>query len=369
MKFKNSKPYIKNLTFEGIENLVTTFGFEKYRAEQVYQYIYKSRKEDFSEFKTLPKSLRDKLSAHFELHSLKCKLIQTSQDKTQKFLFELHDGEHIETVLIKDETNLKPRYTLCVSTQVGCIYNCAFCATGKLGFKRNLEVAEIVDQILLVEKISKNKISNVVFMGMGEPLVNFKNLLFALEIMTHPKSKLIANYKITISTIGIPLYIKKLADTKFKVKLALSLHSAIQEKRRKIIPLAEKYSLKTLLEALQYYYNKTKIPITYEYILFDEFNDTDEDIEALVKLVKKVPSKVNLINYHNIEFKKLNGIASELKPTPKELVLQFYQKLKSKKINVFIRKSYGVDIDAGCGQLALSNRQSLFTPMEVKFSK
>jgi len=236
----------------------------------------------------------------------------------------------------------------------GCPLACAFCATGTLGFKRNLSSGEIVEQILLVEKELGYKITNIVFMGMGEPLMNYGNVVRAIDILTEERNKLLRRKKITLSTAGIPGKIIRLADEEKPVKLALSLHATTNGLRSKIMPLAEKNDLTTLMDSIEYYYRKTKLDITYEYILFDGLNDSDEDINRLAKIARRVPSRVNIIPFNDISFTAPVGIAAELHPAPREKMEYFASRLRQQGIPVILRDTFGGDIEAACGQLALS---------------
>lgn len=287
--------------------------------------------------------------------------IQYSKDGTTKFLFRLNDGKAIESVLIPAETldedpKLK-RLTLCVSSQVGCALNCSFCATGKLGYTRNLKPSEIVDQVLQVEKETQKKISNIVFMGMGEPLHNLENVVKAIDILSNSVEKIISRKKITISTAGIVPKILELAEIPKPVKLAISLHSTTNGVRQKIMPIAKKWNIQSLRESIVEYYRKTIIPITYEYILFDGLNNSTEDAKRLAKFARTVPSKVNIIPFHDISFTNPTGFAKELKPASQEQINEFVTQLRNLGVNVYVRTSSGVDIDAACGQLAYSKKE------------
>jgi 23S rRNA (adenine2503-C2)-methyltransferase len=276
-----------------------------------------------------------------------------------KFLFRLHDKEAVETVLIpennpEDEDNM--RYTLCVSSQVGCAMNCGFCATGKIKYKRNLSSGEIVDQFLQAEKISGKKITNIVFMGMGEPLQNMRSVIKAIDMLTNPLIPLVSERRITISTSGIVPRMIELADMGRNFKLALSLHSTTNDLRKKLMPIAEKWSIDQTIDAMENYYRKTGVPLTYEYIMFDGLNDTQFDAKRLAKIARRAPSRVNLIPYHDISFTNPEGFAAELKPATQENIMNFIALLRNFEVNAFLRTSSGFDIDAACGQLALSER-------------
>lgn len=346
-------PYlIKDFSIDELKDYFKTNGESHYRAVQLFQDLYIRKIDNFDECSTIPKSLRIKLSQNFVVNSLKIVKQRVSKDGTIKFLYELVDKLKIESVIL--DSHNEDSKTLCISSQVGCPLDCLFCATGKLGFKRNLSTAEIVDQYLLLQKEQAFKISNIVFMGMGEPLLNLDNVIKAIKNITFLSQETISIRKITISTIGIPEKIKNLADSGLKLKLALSLHSTNEPKRKTIIPSSKNWSLKSIMDALDYYYKKTKIPITFEYILFENFNDSLDDINQIAKLSKRFPSKVNLIEYHNINFiKSDHNLDIILKPTSSSKIIWFSKELRDRGVDTFIRKSSGKDIEAACGQLAL----------------
>ena len=354
------KKNIKNLTISELQEYLVSVGEPKYRAKQIFHNIYVQRIEAFDKFSTVTKSLRNKLTEDFDISSFKTSKSQHSSDGTIKYLFELKDGSSIESVLIPCEyadEEKRNRRTLCISSQAGCSLNCTFCATGKLKFKRNLTTSEIVDQVLSVEKQIKTKLTNIVFMGMGEPLLNYENVKKAVEILTNPEFQMIKKRKITISTAGIIPKIIQLADDNLPVNLALSLHAPTQEVRMKLMPSAEKWKFDKLIDSVEYYYKKTKTPITFEYILFEGLNDRIEDIKRLAKLSKRVPTKINLIPFHTIEFTNPTGLAAELKPASKGKIQWFRKELLKLDVPSFQRTSSGLDIDAACGQLALKSLQ------------
>lgn len=350
------KSLIKNFTIDELKDLVHSTGFEKYRAEQIYHSIYKQRIDNFNLISNTPIEVRKYLSSNYILDSLRLKKVSLSRDGTKKYLFELVDGNKIETVLIPD-TRKKLRLSLCVSSQVGCTLNCTFCATGKLPFKRNLWVAEIIDQVLMVEKIEKIKITNIVFMGMGEPLYNYDNVIKAIKILSNEKYLIVPQKKITISTVGVKDKIEELANSGLKVKLAISLHATTDSIRHKLIPYSKRMTISELMNSIEYYYRKTKRQITYEYIFLEGINNSIKDITRLAKICKRVPSKVNIIPYHDISFTN-DKVVEQFKPANKESIDKFYHKLKQTNTNVFVRTSSGFDIDAACGQLAYSERFS-----------
>lgn len=342
---------LKGLTLPELENLITELGWEKFRAKQIFKWLYNKQVDNFSQMTDIPKQYRENLVKIAQVKELKLLTFETSKtDETTKFLFELRDGLKIESVLIPD----KLRLTLCISTQVGCPIECKFCATGAMGFKRNLSPGEIVDQIIQAQKLIKKRITNIVFMGMGEPLLNLQNLIKAIDIITSNDGIKISAKKITISTVGIPDKIKDLANAGRKIKIALSLHTLDENLRSKLIPIASRYPISSLLEALKYYYKKTGLRVTYEYILFDGLNDRDEDIKKLSELAKIIPCKINLIKFHPIDFIKKDPDTQILKPSKR--LEEFAQKLRENNLTVFIRSNAGEDIKAACGQLAILNQ-------------
>ncbi|MES2766568.1 MAG: 23S rRNA (adenine(2503)-C(2))-methyltransferase RlmN [Bacteroidota bacterium] len=356
--FKNpGKPHVKGMSIAELEEFLKALGEPRFRAEQVFRALY-SGAESFKSMAGLPAALREKLEDELVFKTLTLEKLQKSDDGTHKFLFTLPDGGRIESVLIPSETvgddGEPKRMTLCVSTQVGCPLGCKFCATASLKVKRNLSVAEIVDQLLQAQKYAAQKITNMVFMGMGEPMLNYDNVMSAVEIFTHPKTELLSPKRITLSTAGMVDGIKRMADENRPIKLALSLHATTNGLRQKLMPIAKKYDLKTLMDAIEYYYRKTRRTVTYEYILFEGVNDSPEDAQRLAKITRRVPSKVNVIPFHAIEFTNPTGIAAELKPTSPENFKNFIKMLQDLGTTVMIRSSSGEDIDAACGQLAFS---------------
>jgi len=342
---------LKGLTLPELENLVMELGWEKFRAKQIFKWLYNKQVDDYEQMTDLPKSYREELSQIAQINELKLLTFEKSNcDGTVKFLFQLKDGEKIESVLIPDESRL----TLCVSTQVGCPIDCKFCATGAMGFRRNLTAGEIVDQVIQAQKLAQRRITNIVFMGMGEPLLNLKNLLKSIDIITSDDGIRIGARKLTVSTVGLPDKIKELADSGKKVKIALSLHTLDENLRAKLIPLAKKVSIQSIIEALKYYYDKIGLRITYEYILFDGLNDRDEDVRKLVELAKVIPCKINIIQFHPVDFIRKDPILKILKPSKK--LDEFVQKLRENNLTVFVRSNAGEDIKAACGQLAILNQ-------------
>lgn len=336
---------IRQFSLEELKEFFAEIGEKPFRAKQVYDWLWSKNLHSIDEMTNLSKDLRDKLSQHFEIKPVSADLVQKSKDGTIKNGVKLHDGLTVESVLIPTET----RTTACVSSQVGCSLNCEFCATAKLKRMRNLEVAEIVDQVALIDRQSKEyfdrPLSNIVFMGMGEPMMNYKNVVEAIKKITEPEGLGMSPRRITVSTSGIPKMIKMLADEELKVKLALSLHSAIETTRNEIMPFSTKFPLTEIMEALQYWYQKTGSVITFEYCVWGGINDDDEHIQALIKYCRKVPSKVNLIQYNPIGEGKFDhrSVKAEEK---------YVRELEKAGITVMVRKSRGGDIDAACGQLA-----------------
>ena len=355
---------IGNFTADELSLNLEKSGFPSYRGKQLFHALY-ARKHDtpfsFESITTLPSDIRNSLLQKYGTDHFSIQLtdVHVSKDGTRKMLFSLLDDTAVETVLIPsemvNEEGLPKRRTLCISTQVGCALGCAFCATATLKLKRNLATAEIVDQYMRAREICSTDITNIVFMGMGEPMLNYDNVMKAVDILTQPESELISPKHITLSTAGIVPGIIRLADESRSIKLALSLHGTTQGQREAIMPIANKYSLKELGDALEYYYRKTKKPITFEYNLFDGFNDTQEDVMRLAKLTRRVPSKVNVIPFHTIEFTAPEGISASLKPAPESTFYAFIKALRSQDVTVMIRSSSGLDIDAACGQLAYSH--------------
>jgi 23S rRNA (adenine2503-C2)-methyltransferase len=356
-KITASKKFLKRYTRDELKELFLEIGIKKYRAEQIADEIYIKRTQSFQEMTLLPQELRDLMDRHFVLNSLKIGKIRRSVDGSIKFLFNLHDGKSVEAVFMpwydEDISDTK-RISLCISSMAGCPVECAFCATGTLGMQRNLDAAEIVDQVMMVEQETGSKITNIVFMGMGEPLLNFKNVLQTIKVLIEDKNKLLARKRITVSSVGFPNRIKELADTGIRVNLAISLHATTNGFRHKLIPFLKNISISDLMDSLEYYYRKSKNPITYEYIMFDGMNDTDEDAKRLAKIAKRVPSKVNIIPYNDISFTNPTGFTTELSPTPHSRMLDFANMLRSERITVVVRDTFGSDIEAACGQLALS---------------
>ena len=342
------KQDVRKLTFDKLKDYVLETGLPAFRAKQIWEWIWVKSAHNFDEMSNLSLTMRAQLAKDFDILPISVQTDQKSNDGTIKLAFALHDKSLVEGVLIPAED----RMTACVSSQVGCSLSCKFCATGYMDRKRNLDPAEIYDQVVEIDKQAKRHfdtpLSNIVFMGMGEPLLNYKNVLQGIERITATDGLNMSPKRITVSTAGIAKMIIKLADDQVKFNLALSLHAANDVKRNQIMPINETNTLKVLKEALLYFYQKTGNQITFEYIVFDNFNDRLEDAEELWHFAKSIPSKINIIEYNPIaEAQYQNTTADKLE--------QFADFLKSKKLTVNIRRSRGKDIDAACGQLANKN--------------
>lgn len=350
MKSINGKFQLKGLSHEEMREYFKDIGEQAFRADQVFNWMYNHLSTDFSEMQNLSKDLRIKLEESCSLISLSQEKIQSSElTKTRKYLFRTVDDKRIESVVIPD----KDRNTLCLSTQIGCPLDCKFCATGLLGYKRNLTTGEIIDQYILAAKdYGKESITNIVYMGMGEPLLNFDATLSSLQIFTSEFNKGLSRTRITVSTSGIPKKIKELADSGLRVKLALSLHSAFEDMRSRIMPINKKYSLGENIEAIKYYSEKTKTRITFEYTMLKGINDRPEDVKELTRLCKQLPSKINLIPFNSIAHMAPDGLSAELEPTSNSRIERFADELRNNNITVMLRNTQGDDIAAACGQLA-----------------
>ncbi|HSY77590.1 MAG TPA: 23S rRNA (adenine(2503)-C(2))-methyltransferase RlmN [Bacteroidia bacterium] len=336
---------IRHLELADIKAFFKEHGEPAFRATQVYEWLWKKSAHSFDEMSNLSKATREKLKEHFVINAVEIDLMQKSKDGTIKNAFRLFDGKKVEGVLIPAEN----RMTACVSSQVGCSLECKFCATGKLKRERNLGADEIYDEVVYIQRQAmehfKMPLSNIVYMGMGEPLLNYSNVLGSIEKITSPEGLNLSPQRITLSTAGVAKMIKKLGDDEVKFNLALSLHAATDEKRNQIMPINESNPLKEVAEALQYFYKKTGTQVTYEYIVFKDFNDTPQDAYHLAEFCKVVPSKVNLIEYNPID-------EGRFQQTLPERLQMFVRFLRGRKIIVNVRHSRGKDIDAACGQLA-----------------
>ena len=336
---------IRSLSISNLEKILLKENFEKYRASQIFDWLNKGNVCSFEEMKNLPKELIHFLNSRFIINSAVIKLIKKSTDGTVKFLISLFDNNVIEAVLIPTEK----RITACVSSQVGCSLDCDFCATAKIKRMRNLDFYEIFDQLMILNfeslKLFGRSISNIVFMGMGEPLLNYKNVLKSIEMICSKNGIGISKKKITVSTSGMSKIIKILADKNVKFNLAVSLHSAIEKTRNEIMPFSKDFPLSGLVDSLNYWYKKTKSKITIEYLVWEDINDNINHINSLVNFCKRVPSKVNLIQFNdigNLKFKNANN----------RWIQKYIEILEFNNISVTVRRSRGEDINAACGQLA-----------------
>ncbi|MDO9036758.1 MAG: 23S rRNA (adenine(2503)-C(2))-methyltransferase RlmN [Lutibacter sp.] len=339
------KKDIRALTKTQLREFFVEKGDKEFRGNQVYEWLWVKSAHSFEDMTNISKETRQMLEDNFVINHIEVDLMQRSADGTVKNAVRLHDGLIVESVLIPTES----RTTACVSSQVGCSLDCSFCATAQLKKMRNLNPDEIYDQVAAINKESllyyNHKLSNIVFMGMGEPLMNYNNVLKAIEKITSEEGLGISPKRITVSTSGIPKMIKKLADDEVKFNLAVSLHSAIDEVRNKIMPFTKDFPLQDLKEALEYWYEKTNNRVSYEYVVWDGINDTKEAIMALVKFCKYVPCKVNLIEYNPIGDPNFQ----QAKP---QVISDYISILEMNDIIVNVRRSRGKDIDAACGQLA-----------------
>jgi 23S rRNA (adenine2503-C2)-methyltransferase len=321
-----------------------------YRRKQLAEWLYQKRAASLDEMSNLPAGLRADLATRYDFNALKLVRVQGSGDTTRKLLWELRTGDYIESVLIPASLDLfgerSDRFTLCLSTQVGCAYGCRFCASGLEGFKRNLTPGEVVAQIIETERATKVRINNLVFMGMGEPLANYANLMKALELINEPWGVGIGARHITISTSGLAAQIRELAEQPLQVRLALSLHGATDEVRQQIMPINRKYPLAELLDACAEYQEKKRKMMTLEYILIEHVNDSLEQATILAKHARRLHAKVNLIPYNTVE-----GL--EWRRPSDEVIDQFADVLKGGHVTATVRREKGHDIDAACGQLRL----------------
>jgi 23S rRNA (adenine2503-C2)-methyltransferase len=343
-----AKVDLRAMSLEDLEAWIISIDEKSYKAKQIYQWLWKKACTDIRQMSDLSKSLREKLNTAAMIRPLRLDKSQRSTDGTIKFRFQLHDGHKIESVLIPVPGD--KRYTVCVSTQVGCSLTCSFCATGQMKRIRNLEAAEIIDQFILVntESISiyGHPLTNIVYMGMGEPLLNYREVLRSTSLLTQATALGMSPKRITVSTAGIAKMIRQLADDQVRFNLALSLHAADDTKRNEIMPINAQNNLEALMEALEYFYQKTQNEITYEYIAFHQFNDHLLDARHLSQLCKRnFPVKVNIIEYNPVA-----GV--ELIKSSKDRLDAFARYLYQQGVAVTIRRSRGKDIDAACGQLA-----------------
>jgi len=346
------KTNIRALSLDEIKSFFIEKGEKGYRAKQVWEWLWRKSARSFDEMTNLPVEMRSMLMENFALNAITLDTQQISSDRTIKNAFRLYDGNIVEGVLIPTES----RMTACVSSQVGCSLTCTFCATGRLERIRNLEADEIYDQVAIIREQSMQQynmpLSNIVFIGMGEPLLNYANVLKSIERITSMDGLQMAQRRVTVSTAGIAKMIRKLGDDEIKFNLALSLHAANDEKRNKIMPINEHNNLEVLADALKYYHHKTGNLVTYEYIVFKNFNDELQDARELADFCRIIPCKVNLIEYNAVE----GGAFSN---TSEDKLLAFKNFLVSRNLQVNIRKSRGKDIDAACGQLANKNEHAV----------
>jgi 23S rRNA (adenine2503-C2)-methyltransferase len=343
-----AKTDIRKLTLAELEEFFIKQGDKKFRAKQVYEWLWNKSLKNFDDMSNISKETREMLKANFIINHIHVDLMQHSNDGTIKNAVKLFDSKIVESVLIPTSK----RITACVSSQVGCSLDCNFCATARLKRMRNLNAAEIYDQVVAIKEEAETyfnrPLTNIVFMGMGEPLLNYANVIEAIDKITSPEGLGMAARRITLSTVGIPKMIKKMADDEVKFNLAISLHSAINETRSRLMPINEVNPLEDLAEALKYWYNKTKRKVTYEYVIWDGINDDEAHARALAKFCKIIPSKVNIIQYNPID-------EGEFRQASKEAVEMYVRILEQNGIVAKVRKSRGQDIDAACGQLANKN--------------
>ena len=339
------KKDIRALSKEQLRDFFVANQDKPFRGNQVYEWLWSKGAHSFEDMTNVSKETRTMLENNFVINHIKVDTMQRSSDGTVKNAVRLHDGLVVESVLIPTNT----RTTACVSSQVGCSLDCNFCATARLKRMRNLEPGEIYDQVIAIDKESRlyynHPLSNIVFMGMGEPLMNYNNVLKAIAMITSSEGLGMSPKRITVSTSGVPKMIKKLADDEVKFKLAVSLHSAIDEIRSRIMPFSANFPLSELRESLEYWYHKTKSKITYEYVVWKGINDNKASIDALVKFCKYVPCKVNLIEYNPID-------DGEFQQASEESINAYINALAANDIVAKVRRSRGKDIDAACGQLA-----------------
>jgi 23S rRNA (adenine2503-C2)-methyltransferase len=339
------KKDIRELDLNSLKTFCLQNDMKPYVSKQVYSWLWSNSCSSFDEMSNLSKKNRDIFDEYFCINKITEDFHEISDDGTIKIKFKLHDGNFVEGVLIPQDT----RMTACISSQVGCSLSCKFCATGTMARIRNLTAGEIYDQVVAITNKSKEvynlPLTNIVYMGMGEPLLNYKNVIRSIYFITSDEGLEMSYKRVTLSTSGISKMIRKLADDKVKVNLALSLHAASEEIRNNIMPIGDSNSLNDLRDSLKYYFSKTKRKITYEYVLLKDINDSIKDADDLYKFTKHIPSKVNLIEYNPVE-----GLGFE-KSTEKSTEL-FMNHLDSRRVNVGLRRSRGKDINAACGQLA-----------------
>lgn len=341
---KMPKENIRKCTLEEISSFLTSHGEKAFRAKQVWQWLWQRGVTDFAEMTNLSKATREALKEAFYFDKLTAHRVQTAGDQTVKTAWKLHDGEVVESVLIPGNQ----KFTVCVSSQVGCKLGCKFCATGTLGFKRNLTPGEIFQQVTEARKAAEAQgfpLSNIVFMGMGEPLLNYENVMKAIERLTAEDGLAMSPYRITVSTAGIPDKIRQLADDGARFNLAVSLHAAKENVRSSLMPVNKAYPLSRIAESLKYFVEKTGTRPTFEYLLLKDINDSPDDAKALAQYCRQFPIKINLIEYNPVE-------DSGFHHSPDKHRDEFVKFLEGCNMVVNIRHSKGKDIDAACGQLA-----------------
>lgn len=336
---------IRQLSLDEIGNYFESIGEKRFRAKQVDEWLWKKSAKDFDQMSNISLATREKLKNDFSINHIAVDQMQRSNDGTIKNAIKLHDGLTVESVLIPTHK----RITACISSQVGCSLDCHFCATAKLKRMRNLNPDEIYDQVVAIkeqgEQYFNRPLTNIVFMGMGEPLLNYNNVIAAIDKITGDKGLGMSSKRITLSTVGIPKMIKKMADDEVKFNLALSLHSAIDKTRSSVMPINDVNNLEELKESLKHWYDKTKRKVTYEYVIWKGINDKKEDAQALVKFCQVIPSKVNLIEYNPID-------EGQFQQADESAINTYVSLLEANGIVVNVRRSRGKDIDAACGQLA-----------------
>jgi 23S rRNA (adenine2503-C2)-methyltransferase len=350
------KVEVRSLLLNELQEELHKLGEPSYRAGQIADWLYKKRVKSFDEMTDLPRELRAKLANQFAFRKLDIVRVLGSHDTTRKFLFRLSDGNLIESVLIPASPALyggsSDRRTICISTQVGCAYGCKFCASGLEGFSRNLRPNEIIDQIIAIEGESGEKIDNIVFMGMGEPLANFENVMRAIRIINGSWGLGIGARHITVSTSGLAPQIRRLADEPLQIRLAISLHAATDEVRDQIMPVNRRYNIETLLSACDYYAARKKQRLTFEYILIAGVNDSDVQADLLVRHARRLSAKVNLIPYNTVEDLDWSRPSRNRQE-------KFLSILRAHKIPATLRREKGHDIDAACGQLRLQTKREV----------
>ena len=344
---------LKTLTLEELTQYCTdVLGLQRFRADQLFQWIYQKQATSFGEMTNLPAGVRTRLAETAVLRRLTPVNEQRSKDGTIKVLYELHDNHRVEAVLIPEffDDGVADRLTVCISSQVGCMFGCSFCATGMMGYFRNLSIGEIAGQAIHMDSIAREtfgkRINNIVYMGMGEPMHNYKAVMHSAAAICHKFGLGLSPKRITISTVGLTKQIRQMADENQPFRLAISLHAATDEKRNRIMPINESLDLKSLEDSVRYYHKKTEKDLTYEYLLFDEFNDTKEDAAQLARIAGWAPSKVNIIMYNNVA-----GVT--LQRAREHRLNSFLAELSKRNVLATVRRSRGDDIDAGCGQLAI----------------